>query len=162
MALSKLANDCIGEAKRPAKRARSTSRDGSSANAFKSPALRVEPSRIPPLTIKAGLSLAKSRRALATADTSPSTKAIAVGPVRWSASDSLVVPVTARRTKVFLKTLKSPPKAFRDLRSPAISVTVKPRYSVTTAASAVSILSRTSSTTAIFSGLGFSMVSSSR
>jgi len=94
-----------GEANRPAIWAKSTSRLGRSASALRSFMESGLPSTTPPFTISLGVSRAKSRRALATAETSPSTKAIAVGPTRNSASDSTSVPAIARRTSVFLKTL---------------------------------------------------------
>ena len=56
----------------------------------------------PPLTTRLGLARAKSRRALATALTSPWTKAMAVGPASRSLTPSRGVSATARRTRVFL------------------------------------------------------------
>ena len=82
--------------------------------------------------------------------------AIAVGP---SSRSSISIPRSraAKRTNVFLYTLSSPPDSRRDSRSAAIWGTLSPRYSVSTAASALESFSRTSSTTATFSGLGFSI-----
>src|SRR5690606_38923986 len=58
---------------------------------------------------------------------------------------------------VFLYTRYSPPASRIAARSSARSLTVNPRYSVNSAASAVANLSRTSSTTATLLGFGFSM-----
>ena len=78
--------------------ASSTSRDGSSARARTSSALSsFVPSR-PPLTTSVGFVRAQSRSALATAAASPSTNAIAVGPVS-SSSISRPRSRAAKRTR---------------------------------------------------------------
>src|SRR5690606_245004 len=125
-------------------------------------------SMMPPLTTSAGFVRAKSRRALATMTASPGspsgrwpTKAIAVGPVSISSSSSPAC-WAANRTRVFLYTLYSPPASRSARRSWPRAATSSPRYSVSRAALALAKRSRTSSTTATFSGLGFSIDTSSR
>ena len=86
----------------PASRASSTSRDGRSARAVSWAGERVPPSSRPPLTTRLGCVREKSRSALATALTSPWTKAIAVGPVSRLPSGSCSLPAMASRTRVFL------------------------------------------------------------
>ena len=90
---------------RPARRrtgpAASPSRGGRPAPRCPRPTAARSPT-MPPLTTRLGLFLAKSRRALATALTSPWTKAIAVGPVSRSWIGAWGPSATARRTRVFL------------------------------------------------------------
>ena len=114
----------------------------------------------PPLITSESLALAKSLRALARATGSPAepsgcspVKAMAVGPVsrspRSKPSSSM-----AKRARVFLYTLYSPPASRRDLRSAANAGTSSPRYSVSTTALLAENFSWTSSTTATFSARG--------
>ena len=66
---------------------------------------------------------------------------------------------TPRRASVFLNTLYSVPDGRSAPRSSASSWTVRPRYSVSTVASASASLVRISSTTATFSGLAMCRLS---
>ena len=115
------------------------------------------------MTTRFGLPLAKALSAFATSTASPGvpsgvspTNASAVGPVSVSPR-SRSSSAVARRTRVFLYTLYSPPASRSAARRSCRSRTVRPRYSVNTTASVEDSFSRTSSTTATFSGLGFSI-----
>ena len=146
----------------PASWASNTSRVAIFASASTSSTLSRRPSRRPPLITRASLDLANSLNALASDTASPAepsgrsaTKAIAVGPTSRS-SRSRPRSLTAKRTSVFLYTLYSPPASRRAARNAAMAGTSRPLYSVNRAASTLESRSRTSSTTATFSGRGSS------
>ena len=153
----------IGAAMPPARRASSSSRGATSASAMMPSTSSISSPRRPPLITRFGLVLANFLMVLATRTASPgvpsgrsATSARAVGPVRVSPR-SRSSSAVARRTRVFLYTLYSPPASASSPRRSCRSRTVRPRYSVNTTASVCESFSRTSSTTATFSGLGFSI-----
>ena len=159
-ALSSAANCCIGAAIAPASRASNSSRGAISARTRISSTVRRCSSSTPPLITSDSLALAKCLSALARATGSPAepsgcspTNAMAVGPVSRS-STSRPNSSTAKRTRVFLYTLYSPPASRSAFRSSAMAGTSRPRYSVRIAASLAENFSRTSSTTATFSARG--------
>ena len=96
------ASCCRGADRAPANWASSVSRDGRSASTPMSWADSTPVPTMPPFTTRFGLFLAKSRSVLATALTSPRTKAMAVGPVSMSWIGAWGPSATASRTKVFL------------------------------------------------------------
>ena len=117
----------------------------------------------PPLTTRVGLVRAKSRRVLATAAASPWTNVMAVGPVSSSSSPSSAGLAGGEAHQGVLVDLV--------LAAGGAQLAAEvgegrrrsgPRYSVSSAASARSKRSCTSSTTATFSGLGFSIDTSFR
>jgi len=104
------------------------------------------PSKTPPLITRNGFSFWKFLRLFAAATESPFTKATAVGPERSASSTSTPASFAAILTSVFFATLYLVPTP-SERRSALIEVTVKPRYSVTTVASA-DLKSSTNSATA--------------
>src|SRR3982751_2043003 len=106
----------------------------------------------------AGCVRAKSRRLFAVSTGSPVTNAIAVGPAR-SFSSMAVTPASraAMAVRVFLTTayVACPPML---LRSWVSCDTVRPRYSVRTAALEFRNLSESSATAAALSGLAISLL----
>ncbi len=82
---------------------------------------------------------------------------MAVGPCRKTLRAAWSLSAVARRTRVFLKILYSAPAVRSCRRKVARSPTLRPRYSVRIAAPELPRCSRTSSTTATFSGLGPAM-----
>src|SRR4051794_18177742 len=106
----------------------------------------------------AGLVRAKSRRPFAVSTGSPVTNAIAVGPAR-SFSSMAVTPASraAMAVRVFLTTayVACPPML---LRSWVSCDTVRPRYSVRTAALEFRNLSESSATAAALSGLAMALL----
>ena len=154
------ANCCMGAAMAPANWASRTSRGAISARLeISSTVSRCWSSR-PPFITSESLALAKSLRALAKATGSPAepsgcspVKAMAVGPVSRSPRSRPSSSI-AKRARVFLYTLYSPPASRRDRRSAANAGTSSPRYSVSTTALLVENFSWTSSTTATFSARG--------
>src|SRR6478672_2797012 len=115
----------------PASLARRTSRDSRSASFLISSAVSGLPSSTPPLMTRRGLALAKSRRPLAASTGSPVMKAIAEGPVSWPSK--AVTPASLAASWVSCDT-------------------VRPRYSVSTAAPELRNLSVSSAMAADFSG----------
>ncbi len=108
----------------------------------------------------AGFVRAKSRRLFAVSTGSPVTNAMAVGPAR-SFSSMAVTPASlaAMAVRVFLTTayVACPPMLFRSWVS---CDTVRPRYSVRTAAFEVRNLSEISATAAALSGLAMALLPS--
>ena len=91
----------------PASRARSTSRGATSASASMSAWLSTRSPSRPPLTMRFGLLLAKSRSAFAAMTASPETKAIATGPSSSGTISARPVSCARGAASVFLKTLYS-------------------------------------------------------
>ena len=143
----------------PASLASSTSRGSRSASRSISAGLIALPSSTPPLITSSGLFREKSRSPLAASTTSPFTKAIADGPLS-RASNSLARPASeaARLVSVFFTTwyVVPPPRAAR--RS-ASWLTVRPRYSVSTAPSEVWKRSVSSATALTLSSLAMGLLS---
>ena len=142
-AWSSAANCCMGAAMAPANWANRTPRGAISARLEISSAVSRCWSSRPPLITSESLDLAKSLRALARETGSPAepsgcspVKAMAVGPVSRSPR-SRPNSSMAKRARVFLYTLYSPPASRRDARSAAKAGTSSPRYSVSTTASLV-------------------------
>src|SRR4029453_7142691 len=135
----------------PASFARSTSRDSRSASFLISSALSGLPSSTPPLMTRNGCALAKSRRPLAASTGSPLTNAIADGPTSSSVSCSTPASFAAILVSVFFTTayLADSPS---ERRSSWSSATLRPRYSVSTAAFEVRNSSAISATAAALSG----------
>ena len=105
----------------------------------------------PPLTTNAGLVLAKSRRPLAAATGSPLTNATAVGPARRAATPSSPALFAAILVSVFF-TIEYVVSAPRARRRSLICLTVRPRYSVRSAALEVRKLSVSWATASPLSG----------
>lgn len=140
----------------PASLASRTSRDSRSASFLNSSADSALPSRTPPLMTRLGLSLAKSRRPFADSTGSPVTKATAVGPANRSSSVSIPASLAAILVSVFFTTAYwafSP----SERRSCLSCATVRPRYSVSTAAFELRNWSASSATAAALSGLAMSV-----
>src|SRR3954452_11806613 len=140
----------------PASLASRTSRDSRSASFLISSADSALPSRTPPLMTRLGLSLAKSRRPFADSTGSPVTKATAVGPLNRSSSVVIPASLAAILVSVFFTTAYwafSP----SDRRSVLSCATVRPRYSVSTAAFELRNCSVSSATEAALSGLAISV-----
>src|SRR5918996_6244679 len=140
----------------PASLASRTSRDSRSASFLISSADSTLPSRTPPLMTRFGLSLAKSRRPFADSTGSPVTKATAVGPLNRSSSVEIPASLAAILVSVFFTTAYwafSPSERRRFLSC----ATVRPRYSVSTAAFELRNCSASSATAAALSGLAMSV-----
>ncbi len=106
--------------------------------------------------MRAGLSLAKSRRAFADSTGSPVTKATAVGPANRSSSSVIPASLAAILVSVFFTTAYwafSPSERRRFFTC----FTVRPRYSVSTAAFEARNLSVISATAAALSGLAIGL-----
>src|SRR5690242_8737901 len=105
-----------------------------------------------------GLSLAKSRRPFADTTGSPVMKATAVGPLNRSSSVEIPASLAAILVSVFFTTAywASSPSERRSVLSCA---TVRPRYSVSTAAFELRNWSASSATAAALSGLAISVAS---
>ena len=133
----------------PSSFAISTSREGSEASAATSFALITCPGIAPAVITNFSLPLAKSLRTFATA-TGSLPMPYASGPDILSASPANGVSATARRTRVFLTTLKYTPEARALARSFVMSATAMPRFSARTMACAPATCFATSATTASF------------
>ena len=119
--------------------------------------LSAPPATSPPFTTRAGCRRAKSRRALAAALDLAAHEGDRRGPDQEVGQPFVV----ARRRPPAGRACSCRPcsrrRPLRALRSSASWATVRPRYSVMTEALADARRSRTSSTTATFSGRGFSI-----
>jgi hypothetical protein len=136
----------------PAILASRTSRDSRLASCIISAVVTALPSKIPPLIINSGFSLAKSRNALAASIGSPLINATADGPASIAGSRSTPASFAAILVKVFLTTeyLFLTPS---ERRSCFNNVAERPRYSVSTVAFAVRKSSTISATAAVLSAL---------
>ena len=134
---------CMGAAIPPASLASNSSRGAILDKAIISSVVRSFPSSIPPLITRFSLLLEKFAIAFATETASASppsgrvpVNAMAVGPTSNS-SISKSSSFAAKRTREFLYTLYSPPASLIASLRAAMSVTLSPRYSVSTTASDV-------------------------